>query len=229
MEKKRILVADDEARIREMIREYASLEDYRIDEAADGAEALARFTSDKYDLILLDVMMPQMDGWSVCRAIRRTSDVPVIMLTARGQEYDRLFGFELGVDDYVVKPFSPRELMARIKAILRRGHPAFAAVDSHLRNEGLDIDLEARRVEVDGIVRDLTPREFDLLVYLSRNPGRAFTRAQLLNAVWGRDYAGDDRTVDTHVKMLREVLGPYRHLIATVWGVGYRMESGSVT
>ena len=133
MERVRILVADDEARIREMIREYAALEDYRIDEAADGAEALSKFTLEKYDLVLLDVMMPQMDGWSVCRAIRRTSDVPVIMLTARGQEYDRLFGFELGVDDYVVKPFSPRELLARIKAILRRGRPAAVAVDRHLQ------------------------------------------------------------------------------------------------
>ncbi len=227
MAKERILIADDEERIRDMIKEYASNEDYTIDEAADGAEALQRFEAQAYDLVILDVMMPKVDGWTVCRQIRKTSDVPVIMLTARGEEYDRLFGFELGVDDYIVKPFSPRELLARIKAIIRRRTAASPASGPKTKLEGLEIDFAARNVFVDGVQKAMTPKEYDLLVFLVQNQNIVFSRDQLLNSVWGYDFIGDDRTVDTHVKMLRDSLGGYRRFIVTVWGTGYKFETGA--
>lgn len=228
MYKEKILIADDEERIREMIKEYISLEGYTIDEASDGKEALELFANNKYSLIILDVMMPGMDGWSVCREIRKTSQVPVIMLTARGEEYDKLFGFELGADDYIVKPFSPKELLARMKAIIRRssGLPGTAGKMNTLRFEGLTIEFESRNVTVDGNIISLTPKEYELLSFFSRNPNRVFSREQLLSEVWGYDFAGDDRTVDTHIKMLRESLGNYRKFIVTVWGTGYKFEAG---
>lgn len=228
MKKVRILIVDDEERIREMIREYSSLEGYTIDEAADGVEALQIFKQQDYCLVILDVMMPQMDGWSVCREIRKSSQVPIIMLTARGEEYDKLFGFELGVDDYIVKPFSPKELLARMKAIIRRSSRANANTlkDEKLAFEGLVIEYNARNVYVDGSMVSLTPKEYDLLNHFTKNPNRVFSREQLLNAVWGYDFLGDHRTVDTHVKMLRESLGHYRKFIVTVWGTGYKFEPG---
>ena len=229
MEKARILIADDEERIREMIGEYISPEGFDTDEASDGVEALALFRQVQYSLVILDVMMPRMDGWSVCREIRKTSQVPVIMLTARGEEYDKLFGFELGVDDYMVKPFSPKELLARIKAVMRRSTPVGEGVDKgeHAAFDGLEIEFNSRNVFVDGSFVSLTPKEYELLNFFVQNPNRVFSRDQLLNSVWGYDFIGDDRTVDTHVKMLRESLGIYRRFIVTVWGTGYKFETNN--
>ena len=227
MEKERILIADDEARIREMIKEYLAPEGYLIDQASDGMEAVELFKKGRYSLVILDIMMPRMDGWSVCREIRKASTVPVIMLSARGEEYDKLFGFELGVDDYIVKPFSPRELLARIKAIIRRSANNPGRIkQSSLNFEGLNIDFDSRNVTVDGKPVNLTPKEFELLSFLSRNPNMVFSREQLLNDVWGYDFYGDHRTVDTHIKMLRENLGQYRKFVVTVWGTGYKFETG---
>lgn len=222
----RILIVDDEIRIRDMIKEYVSLEEYLIDEASDGLEALDIYKKYKFSLIILDVMMPKMDGWSVLREIRKVSDVPVIMLTARGEEYDKLFGFELGVDDYIVKPFSPKELLARMKAIIRRGSKTeSAAKEDKVSYEGLTIEFDSRNVYVDGNAISLTPKEYELLCFFAHNPNRVFSREQLLNQVWGYDFAGDDRTVDTHIKMLRESIKEYRKFIATVWGTGYKFET----
>jgi DNA-binding response OmpR family regulator len=223
-----ILIADDESRIRDMIREYVSSENYFIDEAGDGDEALDKFNGGQYDLVILDVMMPKVDGWSVCRQIRRNSNVPIIMLTARGEEYDRLFGFELGVDDYIVKPFSPKELLARMKAIIRRSAPDTASPRPRLVFEGIEVDTAAHNVYVDGDLKSLTPREYELFTFLAQNPGMVFSRDQLLSSVWGYDYFGDDRTVDTHIKMLRDTLGRYREYIVTVWGTGYKFEPGGM-
>lgn len=227
MEKIKILIADDEERIREMIREYTSPEGYDIDEASDGVEALNLFKQQEYSLVILDVMMPKMDGWSVCREIRKTSQVPVIMLTARGEEYDKLFGFELGVDDYIVKPFSPKELLARMKAIIRRSSPVGESTSKgdSISFEGLIIEFNSRNVYVDGKIVTLTPKEYELLSFFAQNANRVFSREQLLNSVWGYDFSGDDRTVDTHVKMLRESLAVYRKFIVTVWGTGYKFEA----
>ncbi len=222
-----ILVVDDEERIRELIREHLGFLGYQVAEAADGREALELFKADpeSYDALLLDVMMPELDGWSVCREVRRLSQVPVIMLTARGEEYDKIFGFELGVDDYVVKPFSPKELMARLKAVLRRGQGLDADRQrDQFQYQGLVIDFSSRKVTLEGTPVKLTPREYELLQYLAKHPNQAFSREQLLNQVWGYDFFGEDRTVDTHIKMLRENLKPYKHLIVTVWGHGYKFE-----
>ncbi len=224
MDNARILIVDDEALIRDLIREYLSLEDFAVDEAADGQKGLELFQRQPYDLIILDVMMPIMDGWSLCREIRKVSQVPIIMLSARGEEYDKLLGFELGVDDYLTKPFSPKELLARIKAILRR----WAANDSGPQAvfDGLRLDFDSHTVKVDGQLISLTPKEYELLSFFARNPHRVFSREQLLDSVWGYDYVGETRTVDTHVKMLRESLGVYRKYIVTVWGTGYKFEAG---
>lgn len=228
MEKVKILIVDDEQRIREMIKEYTIREGYEMDEAADGASALDYFGEKDYNLIILDVMMPKIDGWTVCREIRKTSQVPIIMLTARGEEYDKLFGFELGVDDYMVKPFSPKELLARIKAIVRRNLRAEKneAKQESASFEGLKIEFNARNVYVDDHAVNLTPKNYELLNFFIDNPNRVFSREQLLNSVWGYDFYGEDRTVDTHVKMLRESLGDYRKFIVTVWGTGYKFETG---
>jgi len=178
-------------------------------------------------MLVLDVMIPKVDGWSVCREIRRASSIPILMLTARGEEYDKLFGFELGVDDYIVKPFSPKELVARIKAVLRRssnsGSNAYSA--ELFEYKGLLVNMSSRKVTIDERNIDMTPREFDLMSFFIKNRDRVFTREQLLNKVWGYEFGGDFRTVDTHIKMLRESLGEYRNLLVTVWGVGYKFEA----
>ena len=218
----RILIVDDEQNIREVVREYCELNGYEADEAQDGLEAVEMVQKTHYDLVILDVMMPKLDGFSTCREIKRLTNVPVIMLSARTEEYDKLFGFELGVDDYVSKPFSPKELMARVKVILERGKPADANV---LRFDGLVVDVLGRTVTVDGVRANLTPKEIDLLIYLLSHPNIALSRQTLLQEVWGFDYYGEDRTVDTHIKMLRRNLGKYRDRIVTVHGTGYKFEA----
>ena len=222
----KILLIEDESRIREMVKEYLESEGFIITEAIDGADALEKFKSSEYDMLVLDVMLPRVDGWSVCREVRRTSSIPILMLTARGEEYDRLFGFELGVDDYIVKPFSPKELVARMKAVLRRSrNPASNAFSADLfEYKGLSVNISSRKVTIDGKNIDMTPKEFDLISFFVKNRDRVFTREQLLNQVWGYEFGGDYRTVDTHIKMLRESLGEYRSLLVTVWGVGYKFE-----
>ncbi len=221
----RLLVVDDEVRIRELIRKYAAFEGYEVTEAADGMEAVEKCRQGKFDLIIMDVMMPELDGFSAVREIRKTAQTPVIMLSARGEEYDRIHGFETGVDDYVVKPFSPRELMMRVAAILKRGNGAAAAGREEVRvGDGLVIDFTARRVIADGTELDLSPKEYDLLFYMVRNRGIALTREKLLSEVWGYDFFGDDRTLDTHIKLLRRSLGAYADRITTLRGVGYRFE-----
>jgi DNA-binding response OmpR family regulator len=225
MDNYRLLIVDDEPLIRDLIKEYISLENFIAAEAADGRQGLELFQQNRYQLIILDVMMPVMDGWSLCREIRKVSKVPIIMLSARGEEYDKLLGFELGVDDYLTKPFSPKELLARIKAILRRSESANDS-GSTIMFDGLEIDLPSHRVMVDSQPVSLTPKEYELLSFLIRNPYRVFSREQILDSVWGYDFMGDTRTVDTHVKMLRESLGPYRKFIVTVWGTGYKFEAG---
>jgi DNA-binding response OmpR family regulator len=229
LSERKILIADDEERIRDMIKEYISIEGYEADEASDGLEALELLKQNDYSIVILDVMMPKMDGWSTCREIRKTSNIPIIMLTARGEEYDKLFGFELGVDDYIVKPFSPKELLARINAIIRRSTLTQKNVmlDNKVQFEGIVIEFDSRNVYVDDKLVNLTPKEYELLSYFAKNPNRVFSREQLLNAVWGYDFIGDDRTVDTHIKMLRESLKDYRKFIVTVWGTGYKFETGA--
>lgn len=220
-----LLVVDDESRIRDLIRKYAAFEGYTVDEAANGMEAIEKFSKGNYDLIIMDVMMPELDGFSACREIRRTSQVPVIMLSARGEEYDRIHGFELGVDDYVVKPFSPRELMMRVSAILKRSAAATAANDNDRVVMGdLVVDFTARQVSLHGENLSLSPKEYDLLFYMVRNRGIALTREKLISDVWGYDFFGDDRTLDTHIKLLRKSLGDYADRISTLRGVGYRFE-----
>lgn len=217
----RILIVDDEADIREVVREYAEINGYEAEEASDGMEALEKIRNTSYDCVILDVMMPRLDGFSACREIKKIQNVPVIILSARQEEYDKLFGFELGVDDYVVKPFSPKELMARVKVALERGRQGRGGI---MRFGGLEIDTEGRTVTVDGIKASLTPKEIDLLICLAGHPNVALSRSRLLNEVWDVDFYGDDRTVDSHVKMLRAHLGKYRDLIVTVRGMGYKFE-----
>jgi DNA-binding response OmpR family regulator len=217
----KILIADDESDIREVVKVYGELNGYVVDEAADGLEALDKVKANTYDLVILDVMMPKLDGFSTCRKIKETTSIPVIMLSARTEEYDKLFGFELGVDDYVVKPFSPKELMARIKVVLERGKHTSSNL---LKFDGLEIDVSGRSVTVDGEKAMLTPKEIDLLLYLVENQNVALSRQKLLEEVWNYDYFGDDRTVDTHIKMLRHNLGKYRDHIVTVRGMGYKFE-----
>lgn len=221
----RILLVDDDSKIRDMVTEYSQAESWFFDKAANGIEALRLMEKHSYNLIILDVMMPGLDGWGTLRRVRQDSDIPVIMLTARDEEYDRLLGFELGADDYIGKPFSPRELIARIKALLKRSG-AYDTVREVIEARSLFIDTSARQVKLADNTLTLTPREYDLLAFMAARPGQAFTRDQLLNHVWGIDYVGDARTVDSHIKSLREKLGPERELIATVWGTGYRFEGG---
>jgi two-component system response regulator ResD len=218
----KILIADDESDIREVVKVYGELNGYEVDEAGDGIETLEKIKDNTYDLVILDVMMPKLDGFSACRKIKETTNIPVIMLSARTEEYDKLFGFELGVDDYVVKPFSPKELMARIKVVLERGKHNTSNI---LKFDGLEIDVTGRSVSVDGEKAMLTPKEIDLLLYLVQNQNVALSRQKLLEEVWNYDYFGDDRTVDTHVKMLRHNLGKYRYHIVTVRGMGYKFEA----
>ena len=219
----RILVVDDEPKIRELIREYAEFNGFEVVEAGDGMEAAELAKAHDYDVIVMDIMMPKLDGYSAVKEIRKTKKTPVIMLSARGEEYDKLFGFEIGVDDYVVKPFSPKELMARIKAVLNRAGGS-RPQEEVIKYKGLVINFTAREVTIDGEKANMTPKEYDLLFYLVRNMNIALSREKLLEEVWGFDFYGDDRTVDTHIKMLRNSLGPYRNLIVTLRGMGYKFE-----
>lgn len=218
----RILIVDDELKIREVVREYALINGYEVEEASDGLEAIEKVKEQNFDCIILDIMMPRLDGFSACKQIRKIKSVPIIMLSARQEEYDKLFGFELGVDDYVVKPFSPKELMARVKAIVERSKGKENEV---LKFDGLTIDIEGRSVLVDGEKANLTPKEIDLLLYMVKNKNIALSREKLLEEVWDYDYFGDDRTVDTHIKMLRHNLKDYRRFIVTIRGMGYKFEA----
>ncbi|WP_324825908.1 response regulator transcription factor [Sinanaerobacter sp. ZZT-01] len=219
-----ILIVDDEQKIREVIREYAEFNGYEVKEAADGMEAVALTKQYDFDLIVMDIMMPKLDGFSTCKEIKKTMDIPVIMLSARGEEYDKLFGFELGIDDYVVKPFSPKELMARINVALTRRRQQSAQNNEVLTFDGLEINILARNVTIDGEKIELTPKEYDLLFYLAQNKNIALSRDKLLRDIWGYDFFGDDRTIDTHIKNLRNNLGKYRDHIVTLRGVGYKFE-----
>ncbi|MDD6237008.1 MAG: response regulator transcription factor [Clostridiales bacterium] len=220
-----ILVVDDEDKIRDIIKKYANFEGYSVTEASNGMEAVEKCKNHKFDIIIMDIMMPELDGFSACREIRKTSDTPVIMLSARGEEYDRIHGFELGIDDYVVKPFSPRELMMRVDAIMKRSKGSMKPENEVFQQGGLSIDFTARTVCVDGTRLSLSPKEYDLLFYLVKNRGIALTRERLITEVWGYDFYGDDRTLDTHIKLLRKSLGDYSRYIVTLRGVGYRFET----
>ena len=221
-----ILAVDDEAMIRELIRKYAEFQGYTVDEAQDGMEAVEKCRKNDYDLIIMDVMMPFLDGFSAVREIRKTKDTPVIMLSARTEEFDRIHGFEAGVDDYVTKPFSPRELMLRVDAVLKRAKKTKKAEQNDVFTyEGLTVDFSARRVLVDGKEVEMTPKEYDLFFYMVRNRGIALSREKLISDVWGYDFYGDDRTLDTHVKLLRRSLGKYAGHIVTLRGVGYRFDT----
>lgn len=224
-----ILVVDDEIRIRSMIRKYAEFEGHTVTEAGDGMEAVRLVRSGEFDIIILDIMMPELDGFSACREIRKAKNTPIIMLSARGEEYDKINGFELGVDDYVVKPFSPRELMLRVEAVMKRTKRS----ESVAQNEnqilefdggGLRVDLTARIVYVAGERVEMSPKEYDLLFYMLRNRNVALDRERLIRDVWGYDFFGDARTLDTHIKLLRKSLGKYSEYIVTLRGVGYRFE-----
>jgi two-component system response regulator ResD len=220
----RLLIVDDEQKIREVIREYAEFNGFEVSEAADGMSAIGLCKLNDYDLIIMDIMMPRLDGFSACKEIKKIKNIPVIMLSARSEEYDKLFGFELGIDDYVVKPFSPKELMARINAVLARHAGPMDVQPDVLEFGGLVINLAARTVTVDGVRIELTPKEYDLLFYMVKNKNIALSRDKLLSDIWGYDFFGDDRTIDTHIKNLRNNLGPYREHIVTLRGVGYKFE-----
>lgn len=221
----RILVVDDEERIRQIIKKYAVFEGYEIEEASDGMEAIKICRKKEFDIIILDIMMPELDGFSTCREIRKTSKTPVLMLSARGEEYDKIHGFELGIDDYVVKPFSPKELMMRVNAIIKRTKASTEEGKKDIVTfEGLKVDFTGRLVYVDNVKIDMSPKEYELFFYLVKNRGIALTREKLINDVWGYDFFGDDRTLDTHIKLLRKSLGEYSRFIVTLRGVGYRFE-----
>ena len=220
----KLLIVDDEVKIRAVVREYAEFEDYEVDEAANGMEAVEKAKANDYDLIIMDVMMPKLDGYSASKEIHKYKNTPIIMLSARGEEYDKLFGFELGIDDYVVKPFSPKELMARVNVVLERRNTAKKDSTGVLEFGGLSINIAARTVTVDGERVELTPKEYELLFYLIKNKNIALSRDKLLSDIWGYDFFGDDRTIDTHIKNLRSSLGPYRDCIVTLRGVGYKFE-----
>lgn len=221
-----VLIVDDEEMIRAVLREYIEFEGGRAEEAQDGMEAVKMCREGNFDVVLMDVMMPKLDGFSAVKEIRKFSSVPVIMLSARSEEYDKLFGFEIGSDDYVTKPFSPKEVMARIHAVMKR---ASGVVETRKKDfyefEGLKVDIRGRNVYVDGERAELTPKEYELLFCFVENEGVALSREKLLNQIWGYDFYGDDRTVDTHVKMLRGNLKDYRKFIITLRGVGYKFEA----
>lgn len=223
-----ILVVDDEVNIRGLIKKYAEFEGHKIYEAADGIAALGMCRQYEFDIIIMDIMMPELDGFSACREIRKHSDVPIIMLSARGEEYDKINGFELGIDDYVVKPFSPKELMLRIDAILKRRMKANSKDKDEdadiFEAEGLKVDFRARIVYINGEPISISPKEYDLLFYLVRNRNIALSREKLICEVWGYDFFGGDRTLDTHIKLLRHSLGEYSKFIVTLRGVGYRFD-----
>jgi len=223
----KLLIVDDERKIRELIAKYAVFEGYEYEEAENGMQAVEIARATDFDLVILDIMMPELDGFSAAREIRKAQpSVPVILLSARGEEYDKIHGFELGIDDYVVKPFSPKELMLRVGAVLRRAKGVAPGEEKHQTAviEDMTVDFTARRVTIDGSDIDLSPKEYDLLFYLVRNRGIALTRDKLISEVWGYDFFGDDRTLDTHIKLLRRQLGDYAKYIVTLRGVGYRFE-----
>ncbi|MBQ7820979.1 MAG: response regulator transcription factor [Clostridia bacterium] len=225
----KILVVDDEEMIRKLVMKYALFEGHTVDEAENGMEAVEKCRANAYDIVIMDIMMPELDGFSACREIRKFSSLPIIMLSARGEEYDKINSFEIGVDDYVVKPFSPRELMLRISAIMNRAgktqvQPA-SAKNEIIEIEGLKVDVTARIVYVDGKRVEMSPKEYDLFFYLLRNRNIALSREKLISDVWGYDFFGDDRTLGTHIKLLRKSLGPYNKYIVTLRGVGYRFET----
>ena len=221
----KILVVDDEQKIREVIREYSEFNGFEVTEAADGMTAVGLCKLNDYDLIIMDIMMPKLDGFSACKEIKKIKDIPIIMLSARSEEYDKLFGFELGIDDYVVKPFSTKELMARVNAVLARRQGSAQNQPQVLEFGGLSINMAARSVTVDGEKVELTPKEYDLLFYLVENRNIALSRDKLLSDIWGYDFFGDDRTIDTHIKNLRNSLGKYRDHIVTLRGIGYKFEA----
>lgn len=218
----KILIVDDEAKIREVIKEYIEFSGYESDEAEDGKEAVEKCRDNNYDLIIMDIMMPKVDGITAIKEIKKFSDTPILVLSARTEEYDRLFGFEVGADDYVAKPFSPSEVVARIKAILSRINKQDKR--DRFTYENLVIDFTGRTVSVNGERKSLTPKEYDLLFYLCKRSGIAITRTELLENIWGDNFCGDERTVDTHIKMLRNNLGEYKNLVSTVRGIGYRFD-----
>lgn len=219
-----ILVCDDEEGIRTLIAKYAKFEGHNVIEAENGMQAIEICRNKDIDIIVMDIMMPELDGFSAVREIRKDKDTPVIMLSARGEEYDRIHGFEVGADDYLVKPFSPKELMMRIDVIMRRRTKQSANGHNVYEKEGLIIDFTARRVTVDGVDAELSPKEYDLLFYLVKNKGIALSREKLITNVWGYDFYGDDRTLDTHIKLLRKHLGDYASYVVTLRGTGYRFE-----
>ncbi len=222
----KLLIVDDEEMIRKVICEYANFEGYETDEAEDGMDAIKKCRENKYDLIIMDIMMPKLDGFSAVKEIKKIADIPVIMLSARNEEYDKLFGFELGIDDYVVKPFSPKEVMARVAAVIKRKQRNEELLRSEvMKFEGLEVDMKGRNVLVDGEKVDLTPKEYELLFYMVTNKGIALSREKLLSDVWGFDFYGDDRTVDTHIKTLRSRLKEYKKFIITLRGMGYKFEA----
>ena len=219
----KILVVDDEELIRELIGKYAKFEGHSVEFATDGMEAVEKCAKDTYDIVIMDIMMPNLDGFSACREIRKKSDVPILMLSARGEEYDKINGFELGIDDYVVKPFSPKELMLRVEAIMKRSAKASAEKQAEIyTSRTLEVNFTARRVYIDKKEIYLSPKEYDLLFYMIKNKNIALTRETLINKVWGYDFFGGDRTLDTHIKLLRKSLGEYASYIVTLRGVGYR-------
>lgn len=223
----KLLIVDDESRIRTLIAKYAAFDGYAWEEAADGMEAIEKARDDSVGLVILDIMMPELDGFSAAREIRKfRPKLPIILLSARGEEYDKIHGFELGIDDYVVKPFSPKELMMRVAAVLRRTGRTEIQENAHeiVEIQGMKVDFTARRVTVDGETVELSPKEYELLFYMVRNRGIALTRDRLISEVWGFDFFGDDRTLDTHIKLLRRQLGDYARYITTLRGVGYRFE-----
>lgn len=225
----KILICDDEAGLRAVIKRYAIFEGHQVIEAGDGMEAVEIFHNNTFDIIIMDIMMPQLDGFSAVKEIRKTSDIPIIMLSARGEEYDKVLGFELGVDDYVVKPFSSKEIMLRVGAILRRvekGSNTKQDDSGHIifEKDGFKADMTAYKVFVDGVHVDMAPKEYDLLFFLIHNKNIAVPRERILSEVWGYDYMGDDRTLDTHMKLLRRSIEPYGSLITTLRGLGYRFD-----
>ena len=229
----KILVVDDEEMIRRLITKYPAFEGHSVVEAADGMQAVQMCREGEYDILIIDIMMPELDGFSACREIRKFSDIPIIMLSARGEEYDKINGFSLGIDDYVVKPFSPKELMLRVDAVMKRVRASAKLSDSAPANEiielgGLKADLTARIVYIDGERADMSPKEYELFFYMLKNRNIALSRDKLLSEVWGYDYFGDDRTLDTHIKLLRRSLGKYADYIVTLRGVGYRFDTGKI-
>ncbi len=228
----KLLIVDDEEMIRKLIRKYAEFEGHSVVEATDGMDAVTKFRNGDFDLIVMDIMMPELDGFSACREIRKSSNIPIIMLSARGEEYDKINGFEIGIDDYVVKPFSPKELLLRINAIIKRTSKEKEVERKNeivsLANGGLVADITARIVYIDGERIDMSPKEYELFFYMLKNKNIALSRDKLLQDVWGYDFFGDDRTLDTHIKILRKSLGKYSDFIVTIRGMGYRFEEKQI-